>query len=267
MNKFLSYKLVLAAALFCASCNSFLDVLPRGVANEEDLQNAVGAEKLAVAAYATLGNDHWHEPYTSMWPYGNVRSGDAYKGGLGAADQGEYHQYEIFSTVRADMDKGNRIWTRLYIGVQRANAAIKVLNVLDEASFKDKTKRLAEMRFLRAHYHFLLKILFKKIAYVTDELEADDIEKLSNDELSDNDLWQKIADDFRFAADNLPAPRTDVGRPNQTVAKAYLAKTRLYQAYMQDNQNSVTSVNQEYMNEVISLTTEVINSGEFSVTK
>lgn len=265
MNKFLSYKLVLAVALFCASCNSFLDVLPRGVANEEDLQNAVGAEKLAVAAYATLGNDHWHEPYTSMWPYGNVRSGDAYKGGLGAADQGEYHQYEIFSTVRADMDKGNRIWTRLYIGVQRANAAIKVLNVLDEAGFKDKTKRLAEMRFLRAHYHFLLKILFKKIAYVTDDLDADDIEKLSNDELSDNDLWQKIADDFRFAADNLPAPRTDVGRPNQTVAKAYLAKTRLYQAYMQDNQNSVTSVNQEYMNEVISLTTEVINSGEFSL--
>ncbi|MCE6989751.1 RagB/SusD family nutrient uptake outer membrane protein [Dyadobacter sp. CY323] len=265
MNKLFSYKILLAAALFCASCNSFLDVLPRGVANEEDLQNAVGAEKLTVAAYASLGNDHWFEPYTSMWPYGNVRAGDAHKGGLGAADLGEYHQYEIFSTTRTDMDSGNRMWTRLYIGVQRANAAIKVLNTLDETTFKEKTHRLAEMRFLRAHYHFLLKILFKKIPYVTDDLGSDEVEKLSNDALGDNELWQKIADDFKFAVDNLPAQKSDVGRPYRTVAKAYLAKVRLFQAYIQDDQNKVTSINQEYLNEVITLTTEVIDSGEFGL--
>jgi hypothetical protein len=265
MNKLFSYKLLLAVTLFCASCNSFLDVLPRGVANEDDLQNAIGAEKLAVAAYASLGNDHWFEPYTSMWPYGNVRAGDAHKGGLGAADIGEYHQYEIFSTTRTDMDSGNRMWTRLYIGVQRVNAAIRVLNSLDENSFKEKTHRLAEMRFLRAHYHFLLKILFKKIPFVTDELSADDVEKLSNDALTDGELWQKIADDFKFAVDNLPAQKSDVGRPYQTVAKAYLAKVRLFQAYVQNEQNQVISINQEHLNEVIALTTEVIDSGEFGL--
>lgn len=265
MKKLLIYQILLCVIFFGASCNSFLDVLPQGVANEEDLQNAVGAEKLVVAAYASLGNDHWHEPFTSMWPYGNVRAGDAYKGGLGAADQGEYHQYEVFSTIRSDMDKGNRMWTRLYIGVQRANAAIQVLNALDANSFPDKTKRIAEMRFLRGHFHFLLKILFKKIPYITDDLTTEDIEKLTNDSLSDTELWQKIADDFKFAIDNLPSPRTDVGRPNQIVAKAYLAKTRLYQAYVQDVNNRVTSINQDYLNEVISLTTEVMNSGEFSL--
>jgi hypothetical protein len=265
MNKLLIYKTLLAVGLFCASCNSFLDVLPRGVANEEDLQNAVGADKLAVAAYASLGNDHWFEPYTSMWPYGNVRAGDAHKGGLGAADLGEYHQYEIFSTNRTDMDAGNRVWTRLYIAVQRTNAAIKVINTLTEASFPNKTQRLAEMRFLRGHYHFLLKILFKKIPFVTDEMETDDIEKLSNDTLTDIELWQRIADEFKFAVDNLPAERMEIGRPNKNVAKAYLAKVKLYQAYVQNDQHQVTSVNQELLKEVISLSSEVIDSGEFSL--
>src|SRR5699024_1827744 len=84
------------------SCEHFLEVPPQGAANEENLRNADGAEKLVYAAYAALGNDHWFEPYTSLWPYGNIRAGDAYKGGLGVADIIDYHNYETFSAIRTD---------------------------------------------------------------------------------------------------------------------------------------------------------------------
>src|SRR5690606_8980590 len=128
------------------------DIPPQGAVSEDNLNNPAGAEKLTMAAYASLGNDHWFEPYTSMWPYGNVRSDDAYKGGLGAADIADYHQYEIFSTIRPDQGSGNRVWTRLYIGVQRANSALKTINQFDEAEYPQKPQRVAEMKFLRAHF-------------------------------------------------------------------------------------------------------------------
>lgn len=35
-------------------------------------------ENMVNAAYASTGNDHYDKPF-SLWPYGNVRSGDAYK--------------------------------------------------------------------------------------------------------------------------------------------------------------------------------------------
>src|SRR5699024_8327335 len=95
-----SLSLIVFIGIITAACNDFLDVEPKGAVNEESLDNPQGAEKLINAAYASLGNDHWSEPYTSMWPYGSVRSDNAYKGGLGTADQGGYHHYEVFSSIR-----------------------------------------------------------------------------------------------------------------------------------------------------------------------
>ena len=40
---------------------------------------------------------------------------------------------------------------------------LKSLNRMDEATSPEKQQRIAEMRFLRGHGHFLLKQLFKKI--------------------------------------------------------------------------------------------------------
>jgi len=263
--KYLSNYLFLLFALSLGACNSFFNEPPQGAVSEGDLHSADAAEKQVIAAYASLGNDHWMQPYTSLWPYGNVRAGDAYKGGLGAADQGEYHQYEIFSTIRTDMDKGNRMWTRIFIGVQRANAALKIINSLDESTYPEKTSRTAEMRFLRGHFYFLLKILFKYPPYVTEDLEVDDINNLPNSSLSNDELWSKIAEDFQFAVDNLSLERLDVGRPNKTVAQAYLAKVKLYQAYQQDEQNNVTSIQADKLEDVVRLTDEVIQAGAFGL--
>jgi hypothetical protein len=247
------------------SCKEFLDMPPQGAASEENLKNADGAEKLVNAAYASLGNDHWFEPYTSLWPYGNIRAGDAYKGGLGVADLVDYHIYETFSAIRTDISGGNRIWGRLYIAVQRTNSAIKVLNELPEGELTTKTQRVAEMRFLRAHFHFILKILFKKIPYIVEDLNSDQIAETSNEQFSNDELWSKIAEDFQFAVDNLPKERTQVGRPNNTVAKAYLAKTKLFQAYQQNDQHEISSINATALEQVVKLADEVINSGEFQL--
>ena len=109
------------------------------------------------------------------------------------------------------------MWQRLYNCISRANTALQLLNQLDESTYPLKQQRIAEMKFLRGHGHFLLKQLYKHIV-------------LANDE-----SWQQIANDFQFAYDNLPDTQADKGRPTRAAAAAYLAKTYLYKAYRQDN--------------------------------
>lgn len=264
MKSLKSILLLIAVSLITISCSDPLDYQPKGVISDENLDSEDNINKLVNAAYASLGNDHWNTPYTNMWPYGSVRADDSYKGGLGTSDQGGYHQYEIFSTIRTDMSKANDMWERLYIGVQRANVALKkIKNTGDEFSLKNQ--RIGEMRFLRGHFHFLLKKLFKRIPYIDDTVSSDSLRLVSNVEYSNDELWNKIASDFQFAVDNLPPAVEQVGRPNQVIAKAYLAKVRLFQAYEQDEQHNVTNINSDRLQEVVNLTTDVINSGKYSL--
>jgi hypothetical protein len=256
--------IIAGVALLFISCNEFLTVNPKGAVSEESLYNAEGAEKLITAAYAGLGNDHWYQPFTSLWPYGNVRAGDAYKGGLGTADQSPYHTYETFSAITPEMSRANDLWVRICLELGRTNAALNVLNAVPNETMPNKGHRLAEIRLLRGHYHFILKILFKKIPYISDGLTADEINKVSNN-LPNDELWNKIGEDFQFAIDNLPLEKEDKGRANVIVAKAYLAKLRLYQAYEQDEKNNVVNINKTHLEQVISLANDVIASGQFGL--
>ena len=78
----------LTAFLFSA-CNKVLDYSPKGVVTLDQLTTPAEADKLGIAAYASLGNDFGGtQPVSSMWLYGAVRSDDAYKGGGGVTDGG-----------------------------------------------------------------------------------------------------------------------------------------------------------------------------------
>lgn len=247
------------------SCKKFLEVPPKGVVSETDLNSPQNVEKLVIAAYSALGNDHWVVPYTSGWVYGSVRSDDSYKGGLGTADQGEFTQYEIFSTIRVDQSRGNLLWTKLFEGVQRANQALKGINNQSTEALPTKVQRQAEMKFVRGHFYFLLKEHFKNIPFFDENVANDSLNLISNVQYSNDELWNKIAEDFQFAVDNLPMVEDQIGRPNKITAEAYLAKVRLYQAYQQDGQNNVTAINQDRLNQVVTLVNGVIASGKYSL--
>jgi hypothetical protein len=121
------------------------------------------------------------------------------------------------------------------------------------------------MQFLRGHMYFLLKVLFRNIPWFDETASSDDIVKIDN-KLSNDVLWEKIAADFQAAITNLPVSQPgEPGRANQLSAKAYLAKIRLYQAYTQDDNYNVTGIDQAKMQQVITLTNDVISSGKYSL--
>ncbi|MDA3821093.1 MAG: RagB/SusD family nutrient uptake outer membrane protein, partial [Bacteroidales bacterium] len=152
-----------------------------------------------------------------------------------------------------------------YLGVSRANEALRIVSQISEDNYPEKSQRQAELRFMRAHHFFILKTMFKHIPWIDESIEGDEFKQVSNREFTDQELWSKIADEFQFAMDNLPENQEDAGRPNKYAAAAYLAKTKLYQAYEQDANNSVTSINQTLLQEVVDLVDDVIASGQYEL--
>ena len=268
--KYFSIKLLMLIIIISAvSCKKYLNSKPQGTLTESDLNTPDGVEGLVTAAYAAIGNDDREDPISSMWVYGSVHSDDAYKGGGGVTNRTEYDALEQYFTIEAAQipnDAGfPATWTNLYRAISRANFALKKLNDISETTFPQKKTRQAEVRFLRGHLYFLLKILFKYFPYIDEMASDDDILKISNRQYSNDKLWNKIAEDFQTAAADLPITQSQKGRVNQLAAKAYLAKVRLYQAYEQDENHQVTTINNNRLDEVVSLTTDVINSGIYKL--
>lgn len=257
-RKYLS--LLAACSFLFAGCSDFLDMNPNGILDEESVSGVEQLDKLVISAYSMLGNDHYDIPF-NLWPYGNVRSDDAYKGGRDESDIQDFHFYETSSNITANFGEPDGLWYNCYIAISRANNALRSLNNVSEQDFPNKKIRIGECRFIRGHFYFLLKVLFKSIPYIDETVAIEDYGTISNIALSNDELWQKIADDFKAAYDNLPESQgTDVGRANKYSAAAYLAKTYLYKAYRQDEKHNVTEINAEDLKQVLTFSNEVMSS-------
>ncbi len=266
MNKYIFNLLIAIFIVSAIGCSDYLDYKPQGALTLDDLKTADKVNGLVTAAYSAIGNDMWEGPLTSMWAYGSVRSDDAYKGGGSVSDVGEFNNYEQYNLVTpTTIGIANTTWTRAYAAISRANLALRMLAAIDETSMPTKTIRIAECRFLRGHMYFLLKELWKYVPYIDETMSDEDIVKVSNRQYTNDQLWDKIAADFQYGVDNLPVSQTEVGRANKLSAEAYLAKTRLFQAYEQDENNSVVNINKDKLNEVVRLTTDIINSGKYDL--
>lgn len=260
--KYNSYILLIIITVLSFSCSeSFLDVKPLGTVDQSLLLSPANADGLVTAAYASLNGLALNTDFA----VGGIRSDDAYKGGAGPADVGNWHPFEMYNTITPDNGTVAGYWTATYNCISRCNKALVVLNQLTDAEMPLRVTRIAEVRFLRGHYLFLLKRLFKYPVYVDENMSNDDLKALSNRALTDDQLWDKIAEDFTYAYQNLPPNQPQVGRANKYAAAAYLAKTRLYQAYEQDDNHNVVNINQAKLEEVVDMTDEVIGSLKYDL--
>lgn len=254
-------KLFYIICAFCViygltACSDLLDEhKPQGTLSDEEVKLPENAEGMVVSAYAIFTTAEDINSSFSMWNF-DVRSDDAYKGGSGTSDGDVFHQLEVQQGVLTTNWNLNDVWVRLYNSLSRVNAAIALLNTCDD-SYTLKKPRLAEMKFLRAYAHFLLKRLFKRIPFVVNEnLTYDEYNELSNTTYTNDEGWQLIIDDLMEAYNTLPPTQEDKGRPTKAAAAAFLAKVYLYKAYRQDDEttNRVTAINREDLEKVIEYT-------------
>lgn len=246
--------LLLASTMGCSE--EFLDKKPKGIVTEELLATPDNADKMVIAAYSAQGNERYYLHPLSPWPYGDLRGGDAYKGGAGVGDLPEWNTAETFVNMTTDEAGVAGKWAIEYQCISRANQALNILALVD---YPEKQARIAEMKFLRANNYFWLKVNFRYMPFIDETIPVTDYKTVGND-MSDEALWNKIIEDLEFAADNLPETNNDgaVGRPTKFAAKAYLAKVLLYAAYEQGADNQVVNINAEKLTRVVALSDEVL---------
>ncbi len=263
------YKAICAGAVLAGTLNScestfndFIDVEPQGVISEDLAMSQ--PEEMLTSAYAKLGDDWYTYPF-NLWPYADVSSDDAMKGGSGTTDT-NYHPVEVWSTLTASTpDHMDEQWYHFYCSVSRCNRALVSLENYGESLLGAETKKIreGEARFLRAHFYFKLVQMWYQVPWVDEEVYKNHTEEQTpNNQFTHEELMQKIVDDFKFAYDVLPEVQKDGGRANKIAAAAYLAKCYLTMAWGDgyEANTGVSHINQQYMQEVVKYTDVVKNS-------
>lgn len=238
---------IVAVIAITTSCSdSFLEEITYGEVSPTEMTTPANVERAIISAYSILngqmdGASNAYNSPASNWSFGDVVSDDAYKGGGGTGDQNQIHLMELYSTNATILDV-YRKWMVLYEGVKRCNEAMKLLDASTGFDSQLKAQRKAELRFLRGHFYFDLKIIYNRIPYIDETAKTVSDYARSNTEFTSEELWTKIKDDFQAAYEVLPQTQTEVGRPTKLAAKAYIAKVYLYQSKWQEAYDATTEV-------------------------
>ncbi len=226
--KFLLPGLLVMMVVAFACSKDFLNKAPLGSINPDVLANKNGIEGLLIGAYSGLdgygvAGNGW-ESAASNWVYGGVASDDAYKGS-DAGDQNDITPIETYSETSANYYFNNK-WQAVYDAIQRCNDVLRTIPLATDLTADDIKRETAEARFLRAHYHFEAKKMWKNVPYVDESITY----AAGNYNAPNTaDIWPNIEADLQFAMDNLPETQGSVGRCNKWSAMAYLAKAYMFQ--------------------------------------
>jgi hypothetical protein len=157
-------------------------------------------------------------------------SDDCY-GGFGTADSNVALELDRFQFV-TDKEMNDPIWETCYIGIYRANILLENLENVDWGTdTATKLRYEAEARFLRAYFHFELARVFGDIVPLDHTLTT---AELYTPRATPEVTYALIANDFKFAADNLGSENysqpsnVNYGHVTKWAAESYIAKAYLF---------------------------------------
>ena len=169
---------------------------------------------------------------------------------------------DISSTITSTPGEFDELWYRLYCAVSRCNRALLSLEQYGNTKLGEETckQRIAEVKFLRAHFYFKLITMFRQVPWIDENVTKNKLqEQTRNDEFTYEQLFDKIIADFKEAYDVLPEVQKDKNRANKIAAASYLAKCYLTLAYGDGYEatNGYDNIPQEYIQKVVELTNVV----------
>lgn len=216
------FQLLPVAALLLAgqSCKDLLTEQVVSQVGSDYITTPVGLESAVRATYSSLRDFYGRESAMTMTVFGT----DTYT--MGSDGSFKYvnqytPQFDSRTPFIAD------IWNSLYVGINTANAVIaQAPNVtgLDEAV---KKRRVAEVKFLRAHHYFVLVQLFGAVPLV---LEQSTVANKVATRAPEGQVYAAIVADLLAALPDLAAPTSDYGRATKGAAEHLLARVYLTKA-------------------------------------
>lgn len=224
MKKIYIITFVFLLSFFTKCSEDFLERPPLNQISAESFWKTEADAELAVnAIYDALQTDLGYR-------LGHLAFGDVAGDDMTSFDTEWFVPYDNF-TVNASDKQITRAWRAWWAGIARANAALDHLPSMgiDEAL---KARLLNEAKFLRGVCYFNIVTIWGEAPLVTHELEQSEVLTLTRQ--PQEEIWAQIEKDF-LEAEALPLQYTaEVGRATKGAAKAFLARTYLYQKKFQE---------------------------------
>ena len=180
--------------------------------------------------------------------FGNQRGGSEHNwmvNGLGLdsiAQTGDNSHFSNWTTLTPDSGYARHWGDYMYKLANRANTVVDEIDMHPEINYSTETRKnelRAEGVFLRAYAFRILAGMFGNIVYsehMTTEARYD-YEMISREE-----AWEKIAEDFKWAEENLPVKPRLTGTVTKAAAAHYLAETYLALGKFKEAEDAATRV-------------------------
>ena len=254
------YRIFITAAFMAvglSSCNGYLDEENLSNVNaDEYFQKSEGFESLVNGAYASLRSIWANEPWLFNLGVDIYTRGESYDIG-GSYENRDVYSSELneYGTLDAQNSFVGNFYQNVYYGIQVCNTAINKAGGVSGLSESTVSQRLAEARFLRAYYYYLLAEQFGDVALVTEEINKPQTDFSRTPE---KEVYDFIISELNDAIKMLPASQENSGRATQGAAKHLLGLVYLTRGYKTYGQPSD-------FNQAATLFDEVINSGRYQL--
>jgi starch-binding outer membrane protein, SusD/RagB family len=210
--------------LASTSCQDLLKETVISNIGNDYMNTAKGFEDATKAAYSSLRTFYGTQLGLTFTEYGT----DIYATGADGGYKG-FHFYD--TQIQPTIDYLAILWDESYRGINTCNAIIgRAGTAIPGISDATKKLRVAEAKFLRAHYFYILHQQFGPIELRLTETTGPTKDTKRN---SDAEVYTQIIKDCNEAIADLEnkAHSTDYGRATKASAEALLAKVYLAKAY------------------------------------
>lgn len=241
--------IVLTALLASQSCSDILDEKVVSNIGNDYVNTPKGFEDATKAAYSTLRNYYGTQQGLTITEFGT----DLYATGADGGYKG-FHFYD--AQLQPTIDYLATIWDETYRGINICNS---VIERAPEATLADNIKKLrvAEVKFLRAHYYFLL---LQQFGGVDLRLTETLLPTKKTSRSSEADIYKSIIGDLETAIPDLEpkSQSSDYGRATRPAAEHLLSKVYLAKG------NSSSKAPDDYA-KAATLASNVINNYTFKL--
>lgn len=232
---------VVLVAFFAQSCNDYLkEELISDVSAGSYYTTPAGLEDAVKATYAEAKFFFGPERGWTMMSFGT----DVHTNGADGSHKA-INRYDagLSSTEGFIRDT----WRDFYRGINQANAVLNRAEDLEGLDPDAKNQRLAEVRFLRGLYYWILTETYGDIHLSLEETEGVEIE--ANKTAQATIYSEAIIPDLQFAISTLPPEQSEQGRATRPAAQFWLAKAYLNLAH--DGDGSAAASAESLLNSVI----------------
>jgi len=220
--KKMKYLFLVVTLIFLSSisCDVLEEEIVSGVTVDTHYNTPEGFGDAVNAAYQTLRHFYGDEDGCEITVFGT----DEYTNGGHGGAQG-INKYD--ASLNAESNTFWDPWRRLYAGINTCNA---VIGRAPDADIPEDVKaiRVGEVRFLRAHYYYLLVEFFGPVHLTLDETTGVETEA---ERTPEDQIYNAIIADLQYAIANLPATQAEFGRITKAAAQHHLALIYLTRAY------------------------------------